>query len=114
MGPNGVSVPIIGKFTWAVIGLSLYAGAFNVEIFRAGIEAVPRTTIEAAEALGYTRLKAYAYIILPLAFRISLPALNNNLVNLIKTSTIAHTIAVPEMLYVSNQIWSDELQRCWR
>jgi polar amino acid transport system permease protein len=105
---NGLSVPLVSSFTWAVICLSLYAGAFNVEIFRAGIEAVPRETIEAAESLGYTRLKAYLYIILPLAFRISLPALNNNLVNLIKTTTIAYAIAVPEMLYVANQIWSDE------
>ena len=46
---------------------------------------------------------------LPLAFRISLPALNNNLVNLVKTTTLAYAIAVPEMLYVSSQIWSDEL-----
>ena len=45
----------------------------------------------------------------PLAFRISLPALNNNLVNLVKTTTLAYAIAVPEMLYVSSQIWSDEL-----
>jgi polar amino acid transport system permease protein len=105
---TGLSVPLVSNFTWAVICLSLYAGAFNVEIFRAGIEAVPRETIEAAESLGYTRLKAYFYIILPLAFRISLPALNNNLVNLIKTTTISYAIAVPEMLYVANQIWSDE------
>jgi polar amino acid transport system permease protein len=105
---TGLSVPLVSNFTWAVICLSLYAGAFNVEIFRAGIEAVARETIEAAESLGYTRLKAYFYIILPLAFRISLPALNNNLVNLIKTTTISYAIAVPEMLYVANQIWSDE------
>jgi polar amino acid transport system permease protein len=105
---TGLTVPLVSNFTWAVICLSLYAGAFNVEIFRAGIEAVPRETIEAAESLGYTRLKAYVYIILPLAFRISLPALNNNLVNLIKTTTISYAIAVPEMLYVANQIWSDE------
>ena len=108
-GPTGLEVPAVSAFAWAVIGLSLYAGAFNVEIFRAGIEAVPRETIEAAEALGYSRLKAYVYITLPLAFRISLPALNNNLVNLVKTTTIAYAIAVPEMLYVANQIWSDEL-----
>jgi polar amino acid transport system permease protein len=107
--PTGIRVPLVGNFAWAAIGLSLYAGAFNIEIFRSGIEAVPRTTIEAAEALGYTRLKAYVYILLPLAFRISLPALNNNLVNLIKTTTIAYAIAVPEMLYVANQIWSDEV-----
>ena len=105
----GLEVPIVSNFAWAAIGLSLYAGSFNVEIFRAGIEAVPKETIEAAEALGYSRLKAYAYVILPLAFRISLPALNNNLVNLVKTTTIAYAIAVPEMLYVANQIWSDEL-----
>src|SRR5262245_30823344 len=107
-GPTGIAVPVVSNFTWAAICLSFYAGAFNVEIFRAGIEAVPRETVEAAESLGYTRLKAYLYVILPLAFRISLPALNNNLVNLVKTTTIAYAIAVPEMLYVANQIWSDE------
>src|SRR5580692_2871904 len=107
-GPTGLPMPAVSNFTWAAIGLSLYAGSFNIEIFRAGIEAVPRETIEAAEALGYSRLKAYVYILLPLAFRISLPALNNNLVNLVKTTTISYAIAVPEMLYVANQIWSDE------
>lgn len=106
---NGLTMPLVSNFTWAAICLSFWAGAFNVEIFRSGIEAVPRETLEAAESLGYSRLKAYVYVILPLAFRISLPALNNNLVNLIKTTTIAYAIAVPEMLYVANQIWSDEL-----
>jgi polar amino acid transport system permease protein len=77
-----------------------------VEIFRSGIEAVPRTTVEAAEALGYTRLGTYIYIVLPLALRVCLPALNNNLVNLLKTTTLAYAIAVPEMLYVSQQIWA--------
>jgi polar amino acid transport system permease protein len=105
----GLAVPIVSNFTWAAICLSLYAGAFNVEIFRAGIEAVPKETSDAAEALGYSRVGAYIHVILPLAFRISLPALNNNLVNLVKTTTIAYAIAVPEMLYVANQIWSDEL-----
>ena len=65
------------------------------------------TTREAAEALGYTRLQAYIHVILPLAFRVSLPALNNNLVNLVKTSTQAFAIAVPEMLYTLAQVWSD-------
>jgi polar amino acid transport system permease protein len=105
----GLEVPIVTNFAWAAIGLSLYAGAFNVEIFRAGIEAVPKETVEAAEALGYSRLGTYLHVTLPLALRISLPALNNNLVNLVKTTTIAYAIAVPEMLYVANQIWSDEL-----
>ncbi len=106
---GGQMVPIVGSFGWAVIAFSFFAGAFNVEIFRAGIQAVPRATVEAAEALGYSRLRAYGHIVLPLAFRISLPALNNNLVNLIKTTTLAYAIAVPEMLYAAAQIWSEVL-----
>jgi polar amino acid transport system permease protein len=104
----GTTAPLIGGFVWTCISLSFFAGAFNVEIFRSGIEAVPHATAEAAESLGYTRLQAYVHIILPLAFRVCLPALNNNLVNLIKTTTLAYAIAVPELLYVSAQIWSDD------
>ncbi len=106
---TGQPVPIVSNITWAIVSLSFFAGAFNVEIFRAGVEAVPQTTIEAAESLGFTRLRTYLLIVLPLAFRISLPALNNNLVNLVKTTTLAYAIAVPELLYVSSQIWSDSL-----
>jgi polar amino acid transport system permease protein len=106
---GGWKEPFIGNFGWAVVSLSFFAGAFNVEIFRSGIEAVPTSTREAAESLGYTRLKAYVYVILPLAFRVCLPALNNNLVNLLKTTTLAYAIAVPEMMYTANQIWSDNV-----
>jgi len=104
---TGQPVPLVSSFEWAVLSFSFFAGAFNIEIFRAGIEAVPRTTIEAAESLGYSRLKAYIHVVLPLAFRISLPALNNNLVNLVKTTTLAYAIGVPELLYASAQIWSE-------
>jgi polar amino acid transport system permease protein len=106
---HGAQVPPVSNVTWALVSFSFFAGAFNVEIFRAGIEAVPRATIEAAEALGYSRLKAYYYIVLPLAFRISLPALNNNLVNLVKTTTLCYAIGVPELLYAASQIWSEVL-----
>jgi len=104
-----METPLVSNFAWALIALSFFAGAFNVEIFRSGIEAIPRSTVEAAESLGYSKLKAYIYVILPLAFRVCMPSLNNNLVNLIKTTTLAYAIAVPEMLYVANQIWSDTL-----
>ncbi len=104
---SGARQPLLGSVQWAIIALALFAGAFNVEIFRSGIEAVPRTTIEAAESLGYTRLGAYLHIVLPLAIRVCLPALNNNLVNLLKTTTLAYAIAVPETLYAIKQIWSE-------
>ncbi|MDB5590035.1 amino acid ABC transporter permease [Enterovirga sp.] len=104
---SGLRQPLLNNVQWAIISLSLFAGAFNVEIFRSGIEAVPRTTVEAAEALGYTRLGAYLFIVLPLALRVCLPSLNNNLVNLLKTTTLAYAIAVPETLYAMKQIWSE-------
>lgn len=105
----GIAQPILGSFEWAVISLAFFAGAFNVEIFRSGIEAVPSSTIEAADSLGMTRYQIYRHVVLPLAVRVCLPALNNNLVNLIKTTTQAYAIAVPETLFVANQIWSDQL-----
>ena len=106
--PDGwLEVPIISNVDWAIISLSFFAGAFNVEIFRAGIEAVPESTREAAESLGFSRSQSYRYVVLPLALRVSLPALNNNLVNLVKTTTQAFGIAVPELLYQSVTIWND-------
>jgi polar amino acid transport system permease protein len=106
---GGYQVGYIESFGWAVISLGFFAGAFNVEIFRSGIEAVPDSTREAAEALGYSRFMSYVHVIFPLAFRVCLPALNNNLVNLLKTTTLAYGIAVPEMMYTANQIWSDNV-----
>ncbi|MGI8526661.1 MAG: ABC transporter permease subunit, partial [Pseudolabrys sp.] len=55
---HGGKAPLIDNVGWAVISFSLFAAAFNIEIFRSGIEAVPRSTIEAAEALGYSRVRA--------------------------------------------------------
>ena len=108
-GPGGYSHPLLGNVFWAAFSLSLFAGAFNVEIFRSGMEAIPRATIEAADSLGFSRLQSFVRIFFPLAFRIGLPALTNNIVNLVKTTSLAYAIAVPEMLYAANQIWSDDL-----
>ena len=106
--PDGwLQQPIISNVGWAIISLSFFAGAFNVEIFRAGIEAVPDSTQEAAESLGFSRFQSYTNIVLPLAFRVSLPSLNNNLVNLVKTTTQALAIAVPELLYQMVSIYND-------
>jgi polar amino acid transport system permease protein len=104
---TGATLPMISNIQWAIISLSLFAGAFNVEIFRSGIEAVPKATVEAATALGLSRWQSYRLVVLPMAIRVCLPALGNNLVNLVKTTNLAYAIAVPELLYVSRQIWSD-------
>jgi polar amino acid transport system permease protein len=104
---SGALIPMISNVEWAIISLSLFAGAFNIEIFRSGIEAIPKSTVEAATSFGLTRWQVYRLVVLPMAIRVCLPALGNNLVNLVKTTNLAYAIAVPELLYVSKQIWSD-------
>ncbi|MCF1504608.1 amino acid ABC transporter permease [Afifella sp. H1R] len=106
---GGYYEPLISSFSWAILSLGIFGGAFNVEIFRSGIEAVPKSTAEAAESLCFSRWQTYAYVTLPLAFRISLPALTNNLVSLAKTTSLAYVISVPEMTYTLNQVWSDNI-----
>ncbi len=101
--------PLLGSFGWAVVSLTLLETAFAAEIFRAGIEAVPKAMIEAAESLGYSRWQAYQRVVLPLALRASMPAMTNNMVNLVKTTTLAYAIAVPELVYMSAQIWSEQV-----
>lgn len=87
----GISVPggTLGKGT---LGLGLVAAAYMAETIRAGIEAVPRGQMEAARSLGMTQGKAMFYIILPQAFRIIIPPLTNELVLLIKDTSLLFVI----------------------
>jgi polar amino acid transport system permease protein len=107
--PKVGGVPLLGSFGWAVVSLTLLETAFAAEIFRAGIEAVPKAMIEAAESLGYSRAQTFRKVVLPLALRVTMPAMTNNLVNLVKTTTLAYAIAVPELLYMSAQVWSEQV-----
>jgi len=107
--PKVGGVPLLGSFGWAVVSLTLLETAFAAEIFRAGIEAVPKATVEAAQALGYSRAQIYRKVVLPLAVRVTMPAMTNNLVNLVKTTTLAYAIAAPELVYMSAQVWSEQV-----
>ena len=107
--PKVDGAPLLGSFGWAVVSLTLLETAFAAEIYRAGIEAVPKAMVEAAASLGYSRWQIYRLIMLPLALRATMPAMTNNLVNLVKTTTLAYAIAVPELVYMSAQIWSEQV-----
>lgn len=101
--------PVIGSFGWAVLAMGIFGGSYNVEVFRSGIQAVPRATTEAANSLGFSDGKTFRYVTLPLAFRFCLPALSSNIISLAKTSSLAYVIAVPELTYVLSAIWSDNV-----
>ncbi len=80
-----------------VIGLSLYQAAFISEVYRSGIQSVPRGHTEAAQVLGLSPVQAFARIVLPQAVRMTLPPLASNLVQLIKFSSLGAVISVNEI-----------------
>ena len=82
-----------------VITLSLYSGAYLVEVFRSGFDAVPIGLIEAGKAIGLTPFQRLIYVRIPTMFRICLPSLSNTYISLFKDTSIASVIAVPELTY---------------
>ncbi|MGO4670884.1 amino acid ABC transporter permease [Bosea sp. 2RAB26] len=101
---TGRSVPLFSGFTCVVLSLGLYNGAIAVEIIRSGLLAVPSQTVEGARSLGYTRFQTFRHVELPIGLRLSMPAMTNNVVSLIKTSSQAALVAVPDIMYGATQI----------
>lgn len=87
----------IESFVALVIGLSLYQGAFIAEVYRSGIQSVPRGHSEAAQVLGLTPVQNFVRIVLPQAIRMTLPPLASNFVQLIKFSSLGAVISVSEI-----------------
>lgn len=86
--------------------VSLHKAVFHAEALRAGIEAVPRITLEAARSLAFSKRQLLLQVELPLAVRFALPALVNNLVDLVKMTAVASAIAVGDVTYESIMIWT--------
>lgn len=93
-------------FIWVVLVVGLHKAVFHAEALRAGIDAVPAVMLESARSLAFTRGQTLLRVQLPLAVRFALPALVNNLVDLVKMTAIASAIAVGDVTYESIMIWS--------
>lgn len=87
----------IEALTALIIGLSVYQAAFISEVYRAGIQAVPKGHREAAQVLGLTPVQTFRRILLPQAIRMTLPPLASNFVQLIKFSSLGAVISVSEI-----------------
>lgn len=87
----------ITPITAAVIGLSLNSGAYQAEYLRGSIQSIKSGQMIAARALGMTKIQAVAHVILPQALRISIPAWSNELIYLLKYTSIAYIIQVVEL-----------------
>ena len=96
----GVEMP---PFASAVTALTLVSGAYTAEIFRAGIEAIPRGQFEASRALGLSYRHMMTDVILPQAIRIVIPPLTNNCINVLKDTALASVVAMPDLLKQATQ-----------
>jgi len=97
---------LITPFTAAILGLGLNEGAYMAEIVRAGIISVPEGQGDAAQALGMTRLQTMRRIVLPQAMRVIIPPTGNETISMLKTSSLASVIALGELLYAVQAIYS--------
>lgn len=101
------ALPFVGirlsPFLSAVSALSLVSAAYTAEIFRAGIEAIPRGQFEASAALGLSYRHMMVDVILPQAIRIVIPPMTNNCINVMKDTALASVVAMPDLLKQATQ-----------
>ena len=94
----------LDDFAAACVALAFNVGAYNAEAIRAGLQAVPRGQAEAAKALGLSRWHTFRLVSFPQAIRVALPPLVNNMVALLKDSSLAYTVGVVELTNVGSRI----------
>jgi polar amino acid transport system permease protein len=101
----------ITLFVAATLALALNEGAYMAEIVRAGIISVEEGQSDAAQALGMTRLQTLRHIVLPQAMRVIIPPTGNETISMLKNSALASVIALPELLYSGQLIYSQNFQQ---
>ncbi len=101
------ALPFVGlrltSFTSADMALSLVSAAYSAEILRAGIEGVPRGQSEAARALGLSKIRQMTDVILPQAIKLVIPPLTSNAINVMKDTSLASVVAMPDLLKQATQ-----------
>lgn len=100
----------LSDFNSAVVALAVNVGAYNAEAIRAGILAVPKGQTEAARSLGLSPIQTFRDVVFPQAFKVALPPLVNNVVALLKDSSLAYVIGVVELSNVGNRIQAATFQ----
>ncbi|MDN2483295.1 amino acid ABC transporter permease [Vibrio agarivorans] len=96
----------LDRFTSGVIALSVFTAAYVAEIIRAGIQAIPKGQMEAARSLGMNYVQAMVYVILPQAFKRTLPPLAGQFINLIKDSSLVSVISITDLTKAGREVVS--------
>lgn len=100
----GIKIKTSYRFAAVIIGFVLNYAAYFAEIYRGGIEAVPKGQYEAAKLLGYTPAQTFLRIILPQVIKTILPSVTNEVITLVKDTSLAFVIAVSEMFTAAKAI----------
>jgi polar amino acid transport system permease protein len=108
---SGSANSLITPFVAGMLGLGLNEGAYMAEIVRAGIISVDEGQAEAAQALGMTRLQTMRRIVLPQAMRVIIPPTGNETISMLKTSSIVAFIALGDLLYSAQLIYSQNFRQ---
>ena len=96
------------RFPAIILGFAINYAAYFAEIYRSGIEAIPRGQHEAAKLLGYTKAQTFVKIVLPQVIKIILPSVTNEIITLVKDTSLACTLSCIEMFTVAKQIAAAE------
>jgi len=97
--PTAVGTKQVGFALRGMIGLAIGYGAYLAEVFRAGIESIPRGQMEAARSLGMSYPQAMRYVILPQAIRVVLPPLGNDFIAMLKDSALVSAVSARDLTY---------------
>lgn len=101
------ALPFVGirlsAFASATTALTMISSAYTAEIYRAGIEAIPRGQFEAAQSIGLSQWFLMRDVVLPQAIRIVIPPLTNNSINVMKDTALASVVALPDLLKQATQ-----------
>lgn len=92
------------KVTAVLIGFAINYAAYFSEIYRAGIQAIPKGQYEAAKVLGYSKVQCFFYIIMPQVVKRIIPPVANETITLVKDTSLAFTLAVMEVFTVTKQL----------
>ena len=104
----GLQVSSDFRIVSVIIAFVLNYAAYFAEIYRGGIESIPKGQYEAAQILGYSKYETFFIIILPQVFKAVLPAITNEVITLVKDTSLSFVIAVPEMFTVAKEIAASE------
>ena len=100
----GIPVEAEWRFWAAVIGFSVNYSAYFAEIYRSGIESIPKGQFEAAKVLGYSTLQTFRKIIFPQMIKRTLPPITNEIITLTKDTSLAFVLAYTEMFTMAKQV----------